>query len=96
MSNGSTKVEDEPKGEYQLAPAGGDFLRLRTALADEMAADLAARRNRRRVASTVHRSLGEVCRFGTLRDGELMMVESLPQRHPCGQVYVRPAGALTC
>ena len=77
VSNDSTKIEDEPKGKYQLAPAGGDFLRLRTALADEMAADWRRGVVGVEVASTVHRSLGEVCRFGTLRDGELMMVESL-------------------
>lgn len=77
VSNDSTKVEDEPKGEHQAAPAGGDVLTLRTAPADDMAADW-----RRGVlgvgaASIVDERLREVRRLGTLRDGELMMVESL-------------------
>lgn len=77
VSNDSTKIEDEPKGEYQLAPAGGDLLKLPTAPAEDMAADWRRGVLGVDVASTVHESLRWVCRFGTLRDGELLMVESL-------------------
>ena len=77
VSNDSTKTEDESEGEYQLAPSGGDLLRLPTAPAEDMAADWRQGLMGVEVASTVHESLRWVCRFGTLRDGELLMVESL-------------------
>jgi hypothetical protein len=79
VSNDPTKVEDEPTGEYQLAPAGGAFLELPTVAADDMAADWCRGVRGVEVASTVHQNLAEVRRFGTLRDGEVAMIESLPE-----------------
>ena len=77
VSNDPTKIEDEPKGEHELAPAGGDFLRLPTLPADDMAADWRRGVCGREVASTIHLELGEVRRFGTLSNGEPALVESL-------------------
>ncbi len=77
VSNDPTKTEDEPTGEYQLAPAGGDLLKLPTLPADDMATDWCRGVTGVEVASTVHQSLGVVRRFGTLRDGELAMIDSL-------------------
>ncbi len=77
VSNDPTKIEDEPAGEYQLAPAGGDFLKLPTAPADDMAADWRRGVRGVEVASTVHQSLAEVRRFGTLRGGQPAMIEDL-------------------
>jgi hypothetical protein len=77
VSNDPTKIEDEPKGEYELAPAGGDFLRLPTSPADDMAADWRRGVCGREVASTIHLELGEIRRFGTLRNSEPALVESL-------------------
>lgn len=76
VSNDPTRIGDEPKGQYQLAPADGDFMTLRTALADDMAADWRRGVVGVGLGSTVQ-DLGEVFRFGTLQEGELMMVESL-------------------
>ena len=77
VSNDPTKIENEPTGDYQLAPAGGDFLKLPTVPADDMAADWRRGVLGIEAASTVHQSLGEVRRFGTLRGGEPAMIESL-------------------
>jgi hypothetical protein len=77
VSNDPTQIEDEPKGEYQLAPAGGGFLKLPTVAADDMAADWCRGVKGVEVASTVHHGLGEVRRFGTLQHGEVAMVDSL-------------------
>lgn len=77
VSNDPTQTDDEPKGQYQLAPGGGDFLKLPTVPADDMAADWRGGVTGVEVASTVHQSLGEVRRFGTLRRETLAMIESL-------------------
>ena len=77
VSNDITKIEDEPKGEYGLAPAGGDFISLPTIPADDMAADWRRGVNGLEVAATIHEALGEVRRFGTLSNGELALVEAL-------------------
>jgi hypothetical protein len=77
VSNDPTLIEDEPKGKYRLAPAGGDIMRLPTVPVDGMAADWRQGAMGVAVAWTVHQRLSEVRRFGTVRDTELMMVESL-------------------
>ncbi|MBC7596838.1 MAG: hypothetical protein H7288_23445 [Kineosporiaceae bacterium] len=77
LSNDSTKVEDEAVGKYQLAPAGGDFMRLPTSPAEDMAADWRRGVLGVEVASTVHETLERVSRFGTLHDGELAIVDNL-------------------
>lgn len=77
VSNDRTKVEDEPKGQHQLAPAGGDHVVLPTAAAADMATDWCRGVIGVEAAPTVHRSLAEILRFGTLTDGEFMMVENL-------------------
>lgn len=77
VSNDSTRIEDEPVGQYELAPAGGDFLKLPTVAATDMAADWCRGVIGVEAASTVHQSLAEVHRFGTLYNGDVAMIDNL-------------------
>lgn len=77
VSNDPTDIDDEPTGEHQLAPTGGDFLELPTVAADDMASDWRRGRKGVETASTINETLGEVRRFGTLHEGQLAYLESL-------------------
>ncbi len=77
VSNDRTKLEDETAGKHQLAPAGGTVLKLTMVEAEDLSAERCRGVRGVEAASTVHEALGEVRRFGTLRDGEPMMIECL-------------------
>jgi hypothetical protein len=77
VSNDPTRTIDEARGNHVLSPSGGDFITLPTAAADDMAGDWCLGVTGTAAASSVHRALGSLYRFGTLQDGEVMMVESL-------------------
>lgn len=76
VSNDTTKIEDEPVGQYQLAPAGGDYLKLPTAATSDMATDWCRGVMGVEIASTVHHSLIELRRFGTLHNGKVAIIGS--------------------
>jgi len=77
ISNDPTRVEDEPKGEYGVAPAGGEILIIPTSSATDMSADWRRGVMGAEEASTVHNTLGEVRRFGVLHDKKLAVVGNL-------------------
>ena len=78
VSNDPTQIDEEPAGENQLAPAGGDFQLLPTVPADDMSSDWCLGRKGVVAAKLVNDTIGHVRRFGTLQDGQLAIVESLP------------------
>ena len=77
VSDDPTNLVNEPRGEYNIAPAGGRVFELPTAGAEDMARDWC--RGIRGVASgsEVLQAIRVIQRFGVLRDGQLAMVESL-------------------
>lgn len=77
VSNDPTDIDDEPAGQHQLAPTGGDFLKLPTVAADDMASDWRRGRKGVETASAITEALGEIRRFGTLHDGQMAFLESL-------------------
>jgi hypothetical protein len=77
VSNDPTQLADEPKGQYQVAPAGGDHLMLPTAPAVDLASDWRRGVIGTEAAQTVHESVGGIRRFGTLRADEPMSAYTL-------------------
>lgn len=77
VSNDPTQIDEEPAGENQLAPAGGEFRLLPTVAADDMSSDWCLGRKGVVAANLVNDTIGHVRRFGTLQDGQLAIVESL-------------------
>ncbi|MGW1344239.1 hypothetical protein ACWCOV_24590 [Kribbella sp. NPDC002412] len=77
VSDDPTKVDDEPSGQYQIAPAGGAWVELPTAASEDMSTDWCRGVMGVESAPTVHQSLSPIRRFGTLKGGELTMVENL-------------------
>ncbi len=67
VSNDLTRLEDEPKGQYQIAPAGGDYMTLPTGPAADMAADWRRGVMGVDAGRAVHGRVGGIRRFGTLR-----------------------------
>ncbi|MHA7282548.1 hypothetical protein [Arthrobacter sp. TMS2-4] len=77
VSNDETRLKEELAGEYQLTPAGGKFITLRAEGFQSTGNDRQFGISGAAKATTVHKALGEVRRFGTLRDGNLAVLEGL-------------------
>ncbi|MDN5763832.1 MAG: hypothetical protein L0H41_16135 [Microlunatus sp.] len=79
VSNDQTAVADEPKGEYQIAPAGGQVLQLPTTTADDLHRDWCRGIRGTATGQGITDVVGTIQRFGVLREGQLAMVENLPE-----------------
>ncbi|MFJ6003395.1 hypothetical protein [Arthrobacter sp. NPDC092385] len=77
VSNDKTKLEDEPAGEYQLAPAGGKYITLRAEESQDTGNGQQFGVIGAVKAIAANETLGEVRRFGTLREGNLAVIEGL-------------------
>lgn len=77
VSDDPTRHVDEPKGEYQIAPAGGRVFRLPTAVASEFADDFTAGVVGHESGDVIMGGVDAIRRFGTLQNEQLAMVENL-------------------
>jgi len=77
LSDDQTRHVDEPKGEYGIAPAGGRVLHLPTRPATELLDDWTTGVVGAESGDTITAAIGAIRRFGTLRGGELALVENL-------------------
>lgn len=78
VSNDITRVvEGQPQDDNAIAPAGGAVLVMATTPASDIAADWLRGIMGVESGSTVHSTVGEVRRYGSLHDGQLVVVGSL-------------------
>lgn len=77
VSDDPTRHLDEPEGDYGIAPAGGGVLSLTTLPATEYATEYTAGVIGAEPGDTIMASIHGVRRFGTVKHGQLGMVENL-------------------
>jgi hypothetical protein len=77
VSDDPTKHQDEPRGNYGIAPAGGRILKMATYPATELPDDETAGVFGVESGEVVAESIGGIRRFGSLLNDEVGMVENL-------------------
>ncbi|MGR6901037.1 hypothetical protein [Glutamicibacter sp. BSL13] len=78
VSNDPTNLDDLAAGEHGLALAGGTYIKLPTSITEDNSSDLQGGVADIEETAKIHKALGKIHKFGTLGEGEkLMIVEDL-------------------